>query len=469
MRRTVEDRFWSKVDVRGESECWEWQASKGSHGYGQISFKGVMVEAHRIAWTISNGEPVPDGRWVLHTCGNLLCVNPKHLRLGDSRYNASEEMGKERARHNRAESPTYDPEFVSYEHLMFTEKQDYDASAFKYERRADMQLRNTNIVVLAGWGLKVCVRNGSLSVEYQKHDFTSKVLLLNRGVHKVRNIIVTSKGGFITLDAIRWLCEQNITVYLIDWKGEVTQTLSPRQRHNAKLAYLQYKAYESGLNVEIAKELIRLKARRQIETLKLLPGIEPPWEQFERGIESVSQLRDGDSIRMLEARLAAFYWSCFAGLPIKWKYSDYKRIPEHWYQITGRESNISTYTNASQATNPFHATLNFAYALLECQVMESINISGLAPEVGFLHTKEDSGNLLAYDLMECFRSDVDALVLSLFQRTTFTKGDFVQWYTGECRLNEELRRYVLASCRIDDRSIDLQTRWLKSLLESQMA
>jgi CRISPR-associated endonuclease Cas1 len=385
---------------------------------------------------------------------------------------------------------TYDPEFLSYEHVMFTEVEEYRASALKYERRADLRLRNTNIVVLSGWGLKIRVRSGSLSIEYQRHDFNTKVLLLNRGVHKIRNIIVTSRGGFITLDAIRWLCEQNITVYLIDWKGEVAQTLSPRQNHNARLAYLQYKAYESGLNVEIAKELVRHKARRQIEALKQLPDhtivegriilirgeratfksttVEysaPIWEQFDRGIEGVCQLSDVDSIRMLEARLAAAYWSNIAGIPIKWKSSDYRIIPEHWHQITERLSNISSYGNASSATNPFHATLNFAYALLECQVMEAINIAGLAPEVGFLHNSEDGGNLLAYDLMECFRSDVDAMVLSLFGKTTFTKGDYVQWYTGECRLNEELRRYVLAECRVDNAHIDVQCRWLRALLE----
>src|SRR5260370_157049 len=66
----------------------------------------------------------------------------------------------ERHRYNvrdRVESlttaPTYDPEFVSYEHLMFKEKQDYDASAFKYEKKADLCLRNQNVVVLGGYGL----------------------------------------------------------------------------------------------------------------------------------------------------------------------------------------------------------------------------------------------------------------------------------------------------------------------------
>jgi len=35
---------------------------------------------------------------------------------------------------------------------------------------------------------------------------------------------------------------------------------------------------------------------------------EPAWLQFERGIDEVAYLNDVDSIRMLEARLAAAYW-----------------------------------------------------------------------------------------------------------------------------------------------------------------
>lgn len=471
MSRSINERFWSKVDVQGEDACWLWQASEGAHGYGQYRFKGTIDKAHRVAYELTNGT-IPDGMWVLHRCDNRLCCNPNHLRLGSADDNVSEEIGKERASHvvrNRVESfttsPTYDPEFLSYEHLMFTEKQDYDASALKYERRADLRLRNTNVVVLAGWGLKVCVRDGSLSVEYQRHDFTSKVLRLNRGVHKVRNIVVTSKGGFITLDAIRWLCEQNISMYLIDWKGEISQTLSPTQNRIARLAYLQYRAKETGLDVEIAKELIRTKARKQVEALKVLTDSDQVLEQFEDRAHQLDYCNDIRSVMMVEAGMAAAYWSCFNGHPIKWNYHSLKHIPEHWYTISTRASDISTYGNASSATNPFHATLNFGYALLECQVMEAINISGLSPEVGFLHTDEDGGNLLAYDLMECHRATVDALVLDLFQKTTFDKGSFLQWYTGEVRLNEELRRYILASCRVEDKAIDLQCRWLRALLE----
>jgi ribosomal protein L37AE/L43A len=90
-------RFWSKVDVRGRDECWEWKASLTASGYGQFSlrFKGksVPVPAHRVARRFT--EDV-SGKWVLHSCDNPPCVNPQHLRVGTSSDNNSDMVKRDR-------------------------------------------------------------------------------------------------------------------------------------------------------------------------------------------------------------------------------------------------------------------------------------------------------------------------------------------------------------------------------------
>lgn len=460
MSKNIDQRFWSKVDIRSESECWLWKASETNKGYGQFRYKGIVDKAHRVAYILNNGD-IPDGMWVLHTCDNRLCCNPRHLRLGDPQDNVSESVSKERASHAVADTGS---ELRSP--FQFTiEPGPYERQAFKWERRADMRLRNSDTVVFGGYGLKLCVRDGSLSVEYQR-TADLKVMLFNRGVHKIKTIICYTHGGFVTLEAIEWLCQQNITMYLLNWRGELLQVFSPRQNRSAKLAYFQYKAYETDLALNIACELVYRKVIRQSQVLRRLAD-QPVWERFETVGDELSRVKDVETLRMLEAGYAASYWSFFTGIPIKWEYRDIKHIPEHWYSISTRVSDISKYNNASQATNPFHATLNFAYALLEAQVLEAINVAGLAPECGYLHTSEDGANSLAWDLMECFRPTIDTIILDMFAKTTFHKGDFIQWLSGECRLNDELKRYVLAVCRIDDKSIDLQCRWLRNLLESQ--
>ena len=80
-----EARFWSKVDVREQSRCWEWQAASDGHGYGQFSYDGQQMRSNRVAWLLEHGDP--GEQMVLHECHNRACVNPEHLYLGDNKQN----------------------------------------------------------------------------------------------------------------------------------------------------------------------------------------------------------------------------------------------------------------------------------------------------------------------------------------------------------------------------------------------
>lgn len=84
--QTPEERFWSKVDRRGDDECWEWTASRNHFGYGKFSKGNSWVRAHRFSWELANG-PIPDGLVIDHLCRNTACVNPAHLEPVTHREN----------------------------------------------------------------------------------------------------------------------------------------------------------------------------------------------------------------------------------------------------------------------------------------------------------------------------------------------------------------------------------------------
>lgn len=93
--KTPEERFWSKVNIKSDTECWEWTGSKSKKGYGLFDARCGESRAHRVSWMFSFGN-VPNGVFVLHSCDNPSCVNPNHLFLGSAKDNTQDMIRKSR-------------------------------------------------------------------------------------------------------------------------------------------------------------------------------------------------------------------------------------------------------------------------------------------------------------------------------------------------------------------------------------
>jgi hypothetical protein len=98
MKTTDIKRFWTKVNVRKESDCWEWKTGFFDTGYGAFFLEGQNRGAHRVSLEIHLGRKLDSDEFACHTCDNPKCVNPKHLFVGTHEDNLKDMAAKKRGR-----------------------------------------------------------------------------------------------------------------------------------------------------------------------------------------------------------------------------------------------------------------------------------------------------------------------------------------------------------------------------------
>lgn len=83
----VAERFWAKVDIRSENECWPWKTTLDYDGYGFFHVpiptpeKYLKLQAHRIAFYLEYGVDLGP-LLACHRCDNPPCCNPEHFFVG---------------------------------------------------------------------------------------------------------------------------------------------------------------------------------------------------------------------------------------------------------------------------------------------------------------------------------------------------------------------------------------------------
>lgn len=105
--------FLARIKTNGPDACWEWTGSCNNTGYGTVNWKGKTITAHRLMAYIHglvDSPSAPKNKkatgFVLHSCDNPRCCNPKHFTIGTYSQNQIDAYKRKRREQPKGQNHT---------------------------------------------------------------------------------------------------------------------------------------------------------------------------------------------------------------------------------------------------------------------------------------------------------------------------------------------------------------------------
>jgi CRISP-associated protein Cas1 len=259
-------------------------------------------------------------------------------------------------------------------------------------------------------------------------------------LHHIGSIVCF--GNIMLSTAIMHRCaEEGISLILLSQNGRFKARLEGGVSGNILLRQGQHQAASDdtfALNVSRAMIAGKLRNSRQV----LLRGardsdIESDQQTIGAGADSLAiSLRnvpvasDLASLRGIEGDAAKNYFACLTHLTRK-----SIRAP---FAMNGR--------TRRPPLDRMNALLSFLYSMLMNDCRSALEVVGLDPQLGFLHTVRPGRAALALDLMEEFRSILaDRLALTLINRDQIGESDFEMREGGAVQMSEKARKTLVVA------------------------
>jgi CRISP-associated protein Cas1 len=309
-------------------------------------------------------------------------------------------------------------------------------------------------ITLAGHGVSLRVENGSLTIQsgFTHYPQKREIIRYFRGDAAFpARIILLDGSGTVSFDVLSWLAEQKISLIRIDWKGDIVCVAGATgySANPFRVRWQMETRENSAQRNDFCRSIITQKIEATILTLEKSIRRSDKWERaMKSAYAALSRLEENppeqiSELRALEANCAASYFRSWVGMPIKWRGTSRRPIPDNWRSVGQRSSPYHLAGNRN-AAHPANAILNYAYATLESEIRIKTISEGYDPTIGIMHEGRDGSSKFIFDLMEPERPRVDRAVLDFVKGHVFDPADFVIRTDGVCRLNPEMARMVVA-------------------------
>ena len=319
--------------------------------------------------------------------------------------------------------------------------------------RRTKRAKPRSALILAGHGVSLSVHGGALEIKNGLTHYPQQreIYLLFRGDADLpERIILLDCSGSVSFDVLSWLSEQKVSLIRINWRGEIV-CVAGASGYSANPFRVQWQMEtreNPALRIEYCRSIISRKIEASIVTLEKSIRRSEKWERAisaayaaltkldEKSPETITELR------ALEANCAAAYFRAWQGIPIKWRGTSRRPVPDNWRSIEQRSSPFHLAGNRN-AAHPVNAMLNYAYTVLEGEVRIKAIADGYDPTMGIMHEGRDGSSKFVFDLMEPERPRVDRAVLEFLKATVFDPADFTIRADGVVRLNPQLARHLV--------------------------
>lgn len=316
------------------------------------------------------------------------------------------------------------------------------------------RLRRSDPLVLCGYGVSLRVESDALVARsgFTHYPQEREELRFFKGdLNLPRRIIVIDAKGSISLRVLGWLATQSVDLVCIDWRGDAVcaiagtgRAVNP-DRLREQLGWRE----DPARRIAWCGDLIAKKIEAsQVTLLSSLPPSEARQRALDEAERALVRLRSSrvETVRdilLIEAAAASVYFKAWRGLPIRWRSTKRAPIPQTWMKVGPRNAPTGAMSLSNRnATHPLNAMLNYAYAVLHAHIQIQVLSAGYDPRLGVLHETRDDALAFVLDMMEPFRSVVDAAVFKFALSAAFSAKDFLLSDTGVCRLTPQLARRV---------------------------